>query len=277
MNRPAILLCLLLFAATALVAAPFVGMEDVPLRTLWSGEEGKLAAIFECITAFADLRVRKTAELPPEIAAKIGDFTTKLEGVLDNLQNNLTSFVTRINKFLDNETMSNNFASILDGLSRTLGDKEFQQDLRAFASGLHKTLGDEKFQADLKAAAAAAPETVKSFRQMGDRVTELATRADELVTKLKALSDKMDTQVTHQGENMDQLAAALRKDLEAVNETLGNINEILARINDGKGTVGKLMTNDELHTKLIKAIDELNDALEQVGKMADGIRKRWGQ
>ncbi len=38
--------------------------------------QGKLAAIFECITAFADLRVRKTAELPPEIAAKIGDWVT---------------------------------------------------------------------------------------------------------------------------------------------------------------------------------------------------------
>ena len=35
---------------------------------------GRLAAIFECITAFADLRARKTTELPPEIAAKIGDW-----------------------------------------------------------------------------------------------------------------------------------------------------------------------------------------------------------
>jgi acyl-CoA thioester hydrolase len=32
---------------------------------------GKLAAIFECINAFADLRVRKTVEFPPEIATKI--------------------------------------------------------------------------------------------------------------------------------------------------------------------------------------------------------------
>ena len=32
---------------------------------------GKLAAIFECVNAFADLRTRKTATYPPEIAAKI--------------------------------------------------------------------------------------------------------------------------------------------------------------------------------------------------------------
>jgi hypothetical protein len=31
----------------------------------------KLAAIFECVNAFADLTVRKTAPFPPEIAKQI--------------------------------------------------------------------------------------------------------------------------------------------------------------------------------------------------------------
>jgi acyl-CoA thioester hydrolase len=33
--------------------------------------KGALSAIFECINAFAYLRLRKTAPFPPEIAAKI--------------------------------------------------------------------------------------------------------------------------------------------------------------------------------------------------------------
>ncbi len=32
---------------------------------------GRLAAIFECVTAFADLSLRKTAPFPPEIASRI--------------------------------------------------------------------------------------------------------------------------------------------------------------------------------------------------------------
>jgi acyl-CoA thioester hydrolase len=32
---------------------------------------GTLAAIFECLNAFADLKIRKTAPFPPEIASKI--------------------------------------------------------------------------------------------------------------------------------------------------------------------------------------------------------------
>jgi acyl-CoA thioester hydrolase len=35
-----------------------------------------LAAVFECLNAFADLRARKTAPFPPEIAARIDDMAS---------------------------------------------------------------------------------------------------------------------------------------------------------------------------------------------------------
>jgi acyl-CoA thioester hydrolase len=41
------------------------------LMFLVNETEGKLAAIFECMNAFADLTIRKTAPFPPVIAAKI--------------------------------------------------------------------------------------------------------------------------------------------------------------------------------------------------------------
>ena len=34
-------------------------------------KHGKLAALFECVNAFVDLRARKTAPYPPEIIQKI--------------------------------------------------------------------------------------------------------------------------------------------------------------------------------------------------------------
>ena len=41
------------------------------LMFLVNERKGKLAAIFECMNAFLDLEVRRTAPFPPEIAAKI--------------------------------------------------------------------------------------------------------------------------------------------------------------------------------------------------------------
>jgi acyl-CoA thioester hydrolase len=38
-------------------------------------KQGKLAAIFECVNAFVDLRARKTAPYPPEILRRIEEIT----------------------------------------------------------------------------------------------------------------------------------------------------------------------------------------------------------
>jgi phospholipid/cholesterol/gamma-HCH transport system substrate-binding protein len=211
-----------------------------------------------------------------EIAAKVGDFTKKLEGFLDNLQGNLSSFTGRINRFLDNESLRGDLSAIVGGLGRTLGDPQFQSDVRSFARGLNAILGDEKFQRDLKAAAADAPETVRSFRQMSERVAEAAKRAEELAAKLQELPGKLDVQATRIGDQMEGVAESLRKSLATAGETLASLGEVLTRIKEGRGTVGALVNKDELHEKLIKAVDELNDALIEIGKMADGIRRRWG-
>jgi acyl-CoA thioester hydrolase len=47
------------------------------LMFLVNETSGKLAAIFECMNAFADLTIRKTAPFPPEIAARIDAWLEK--------------------------------------------------------------------------------------------------------------------------------------------------------------------------------------------------------
>ncbi len=44
------------------------------LMFMMNERTGKLAAIFECINAFADLRARKTIPFPPEIAGRISNW-----------------------------------------------------------------------------------------------------------------------------------------------------------------------------------------------------------
>jgi acyl-CoA thioester hydrolase len=52
------------------------------LMFLVNETKGKLAAIFECMNAFADLKIRKTAPFPAEILAKIDAWLEK-EAKLD--------------------------------------------------------------------------------------------------------------------------------------------------------------------------------------------------
>ena len=65
--------------------------------------------------------------------------------------------------------------------------------------------------------------------------------------------------------NLAELTEALRgtvvKSRENVEESLERIASITRKVDQGKGTVGKLINDDETVTKLNEAVDNLNDAL----------------
>ena len=172
-----------------------------------------------------------------EIASQLSGFTAKLSSTLDALGGNLTSLTASLNQLL----------------------------------------GDEKFRTDIKKTVAEAPDAVRSFKEMTDHVTQVSQEAQDLVKQMKAAAEKLDSQVTRQGKNLDQLTEGLRKSADAVSDTLASLDEILKRFNEGKGTVGALVQKDELHEKMVQAVDRMNDALIEIRKMAEGIRRKWGQ
>jgi len=185
-----------------------------------------------------------------EVASQIADFASKLQKTLDNVGDNLT----------------------------------------VLAGSLTKLLADEEFQRDLKATAAAAPEAVKSFRTMSEHMTRVSdqaqdlikqsedvlTRSKDLIAKMKEFTGNADAQLAHQGENLDKLTERLVRSSEAFNATFASLEEILKRFEEGKGSVGALIEKEEFHQKLVKAVDQMNDALEEIKKMAESIRRRWG-
>jgi acyl-CoA thioester hydrolase len=70
---------------TVAVYARLVGRSAKRLHYLMflvNETKGRLAAIFECINAFADLTIRKTAPFPPETGARI-DAWLKKDATLD--------------------------------------------------------------------------------------------------------------------------------------------------------------------------------------------------
>ena len=185
-----------------------------------------------------------------EVASQIADFASKLQKTLDNVGDNLTVLAGSLAKFLSNE--------------------DFQRDLRATA--------DE------------APQAVKSFRIMSEHMTQVSdqaqdfikqgqtvlTESKDLIAKMKQFTDKADVQLAHQGENLDKLTERLVRSTEAFNATFTSLEEILKQMEEGKGSVGALIEKEEFHQKLVKAVDQMNDALEEIKKMAESIRRRWG-
>lgn len=172
-----------------------------------------------------------------EVVSKLTDFTGKLEQHLDNLGGNLTEL----------------------------------------SGSLNKILGDEQFRKDIKLTVAEAPDAVRAFKDMTTKVTATGDQIHDLVGRMKQAVEKLDTQVDRQGENFDKLTTGLRKSADAVNQTLASLDEILRRFNEGKGTIGSLVKKDDMHEKLVKAVDQMNEALIEIRKMAEAIRRKWGR
>ena len=52
--------------------------------------------------------------------------------------------------------------------------------------------------------------------------------------------------------------------MENIEKITGNLNEITSGINNGKGTAGKLLTNDELYNKINNTITSLDSLINDI-------------
>lgn len=57
------------------------------------------------------------------------------------------------------------------------------------------------------------------------------------------------------GNNRGQISDTALSDTEAL---AGEVGTVVQDLNKGKGTAGKLLTNDELYTKLTTVLDNIN-------------------
>ena len=174
---------------------------------------------------------------------------------IDEIASQLTGFTAKLSK-------------TLDALGGNLTD---------LTASLNQLLSDETFRQDIKKTVAEAPAAVRSFKEMTDRVTLVSRETQDLVKRMKDVAGKLDSQITRQGKNLDQLTDGFRKSADGINDTLASLDEILKQFNEGKGTVGALIRKEELHEKMVKAVDRMNDALLEIRKMAEAIHRKWGR
>lgn len=105
-------------------------------------------------------------------------------------------------------------------------------------------------RSDVKAAMAALPATVQNFGNASKRVEELL--AENQRDLRRAI------------ENLASFAPKL--------DRIGtNLEVITTQIAEGKGTIGKLVMDDQLHGKAVAAADNLNARLEEVKPFTSGF------
>lgn len=107
----------------------------------------------------------------------------------------------------------------------------------------------------LKATIAELNNTLKSFKNLSFSIQDVVKKNDE---KIASILENFDKTSKNLGELSAELkGAGLSKSIEDLNKTLGSMQSLLASIESGEGTIGKLLKDDALYNNLEGASKEM--------------------
>jgi len=94
------------------------------------------------------------------------------------------------------------------------------------------------------------------------KISSILSNLNQITTNLRANGQKIDNILGNVSTLSDSLAKAnLKSAVDNADKSLKELNMLLARINEGKGTLGKLAKNDSLYDNLNKSAANLDKLL----------------
>lgn len=140
------------------------------------------------------------------------------------------------------ESLIVNLDSAIGSLNQIM-DPKFREDLRSGIASLSKTVkGIEK--ADLGA-------SLSNIKQLTGMLAENSEKISNTFTNLESLTDTL-------------AAADLYASVSHLKNSLDKITALMDDLNNGKGTAGKLLTNDSVYVNLNNSLSSLNALLEDL-------------
>ena len=149
-------------------------------------------------------------------------------------------------------SLTENFSGISSNLGNTM------QSADTLLINLNKLVIDDS-EEGLKQTIAELNITVASFNRLSNNINALVSKNDaELSSAIKNFN-KISTDLTVMSADLKNVK--LSESVAKLENTLESVNSLMAEVKNGKGTLGKLMTDDELYTNLEGASKQLEQLL----------------
>ena len=100
-----------------------------------------------------------------------------------------------------------------------------------------------------------------------NNLSKIISNVESISSNLKQNNDKITNILTNFSSVSDSLAKArIPSTIAQLNKAIGDLDLVLQKINKGEGTVGQLLTNEQLYKEVEKAARDLNLLLEDIRK-----------
>lgn len=153
------------------------------------------------------------------------------------------------------KSLTNNFSGLSSGLDVTLKKAD------TLLTGLNVLVND-KSEDGLKNAITELNKTLQSYNNLSVSLKSLIEKDNSKLNIL--LSDFSATALSVKGLTDSLQNANLGKTVANLDETLQSLNLLLSGIEEGKGTVGKLINDDKLYNNFEAASKELEELLQDI-------------
>ncbi len=215
--------------------------------------------------------------LPPGSEIK----NTQIPASTDEVLSSLNQLLTKFNQALITPDGKNRLAVIMDKVAKLTDSvnsavNQFSDLVSENKESIRKVLENtmaltESLREDL-------PQIVENVNQLTEQLSEITYENREDIRKLAVNLRKASERAPQIAKNLDEMSLRLKELLNEENskkiqETLINIEEttrelkeLLSKVNEGKGTVGKLFNDEKLYTSLTKTADTLSKLSEKIEK-----------
>ncbi len=173
---------------------------------------------------------------------------------------------TDLDSLMDSlQTAGTDLSAILSSLRRVIGTEEGEQSLTEILQNTRSlTANLDRLTSNLDVMTAENREDIRAAIANIRQVTEnLRDDLPGLTGKLEEAADQVTGVLSENRENVKETVERIRRDAELLEETLESVRIIAKRIEDGEGTIGKLINEDETYTSLNETLGGINKALKK--------------
>ena len=164
------------------------------------------------------------------------------------------------------KVLGDSFTGIIDSLKKTNG--EF--DAKASINDLQVTLknlaeSSQKLNYILGSSSAKIGNTIGHLESVSQNLASNNEKIDRILANLDNVSEQLKAaNLTQTVESIKGTFDSTAKTVDELDVTIKELNGVIAKINSGEGTLGKLSKDDKLYTSLEDASSSLNALLEDL-------------
>lgn len=153
------------------------------------------------------------------------------------------------------KSLTSNFSGLSTGLDTTLKSAD---SLLINLNGLVEDDSEEGLKHAIKELNA----TLSSFKTLSGSFNSLIAKNQDSLTAVISNFSEISKNLSILSEDLKDVE--ISKTITTLDETLSSVNSLLADLDKGEGSIGKLLNDDELYNNLEGASKELEELLEDV-------------